>query len=45
MFEPMALGAHAALAVDRVGEGAAREHQAHGRSPAATLSTAWLSHR
>jgi hypothetical protein len=46
LLDVQRLQAHAALAVERVGEGAAREHQAHGRSPAtATLSTAWLSHR
>ena len=45
LLQPSRLEAHAALTVDRVGERAAREHQAPGRSPVATLSTAWLSHR
>jgi hypothetical protein len=45
LLDVQRLQAHATQAVDRVLAGATREHQAHGRSPAATLSTAWLSHR
>ena len=41
LLQPARLEAHAALAVDRVGEGTAREHQAHGRGAAAMLT---LSH-